>query len=58
MNTAFVVMHIGDPDLDRIYDKAIKPAIESSGMQSKRADQDTEGGLVNNEIIECLISPR
>jgi len=54
MSTAFVVMQIGDPTLDRLFATVIQPAIEAVGLQAKRVDRDNEGGLLKSEIIEFL----
>lgn len=54
MSIAFVVMQIGDPELDQLFDTVIQPAIEAAGLQAKRVDRDNEGGLLKSEIIEFL----
>ena len=54
MNTAFVVMQIGNPESDDLFDAVIQPAIEAAGLQAKRVDRDNEGGLLKSEIIEFL----
>ena len=54
MSTAFVVMQIGDSELDHLFETVIQPAIEAVGLQAKRADRDNEGGLLKSEIIEFL----
>ncbi len=54
MSTAFVVMQIGDPKLDHLFETVIQPAIEAVGLQAKRVDRDNEGGLLKSEIIEFL----
>lgn len=54
MSIAFVVMQIGDSELDQLFDTVIQPAIESAGLQAKRVDRDNEGGLLKSEIIEFL----
>ena len=54
MGIAFVVMQIGDSKLDHLFQTAIQPAIESVGLQAKRADRDTQGGLLKGEIIQFL----
>ena len=56
MSTAFVVMQIGDPELDHLFETVIQPAIEAVGLQAKRVDRDNEGGLLKSEIIEFLNS--
>lgn len=54
MSMAFVVMQIGDPELDELFDTVIQPAIESVGLQAKRVDRHNQGGLLKSEIIEFL----
>ena len=54
MSTAFVVMQIGNPELDDLFEAVIQPAIEAAGLQAKRVDRDNEGGLLKSEIIEFL----
>lgn len=54
MSTAFVVMQIGNPELDGLFEAVIQPAIEAAGLQAKRVDRDNEGGLLKSEIIEFL----
>ena len=56
VSTAFVVMQIGDPELDQLFDRVILPAIESVGLQATRVDRDNEGGLLMSEILEFLSS--
>ncbi|MDE0075414.1 MAG: hypothetical protein OXR82_12360 [Gammaproteobacteria bacterium] len=54
MSIAFVVMQIGDSELNQLFDTVIQPAIESVGLQAKRVDRHNEGGLLKSEIIEFL----
>lgn len=54
VSTAFVVMQIGDPELDQLFDRVILPAIESVGLQATRVDRDNEGSLLVSEILEFL----
>lgn len=54
MSTAFVVMQIGNPELDDLFEAVIQPAIETADLQAKRVDRDNEGGLLKSEIIEFL----
>ena len=54
MSMAFVVMQIGDSELDQLFDTVIQPATESAGLQAKRVDRHNEGGLLKSEIIEFL----
>lgn len=54
MSIAFVVMQIGDSELDQVFEKVIQPVIESVDLQAKRVDRDNEGGLLKSEIIQFL----
>lgn len=54
MSTAFVVMQIGDSELDELFERVIQPAIESVGLQAKRVDRHNEGGLLKSEIVQFL----
>ena len=54
MSMAFVVMQIGDPTLDHLFETVIVPAIESVGFEAKRVDRDNEGGLLKSEIVKFL----
>ena len=54
MSIAFVVMQIGDSELDHLFETVIQPAIESVGLQAKRVDRHNEGGLLKSEIIQFL----
>lgn len=50
MDTAFIIMQIGNPELDRVYEEAIKPAFDGTGLAPKRIDTHTRGGLLRSEI--------
>ena len=54
MSMAFVVMQIGDAQLDQLFETVIQPAIESVGLDAKRVDRDNEGGLLKSEIVQFL----
>lgn len=51
---AFVIMQIGNPDLDRLYKDFYVPAIQKANLESKRIDLDNEGNLIKKEIIENI----
>ena len=52
MSQAFVIMQIGNPDLDKVYKDAIFPALqEGCGLNPKRVDKHNEGGLLKSEIV-------
>lgn len=54
MSKAFVIMQIGNNEIDEVFDKAIVPAIISSGLSPKRVDKHNEGGLLKSEIISFI----
>lgn len=54
MPEAFVIMQIGDADLDRVCAQAIVPAIEANRLEAKRVDKHNQGGLLKSEIIEFI----
>lgn len=54
MPNGFVIMQIGDPALDTVFDVAIAPAIADAGLEAKRIDIDTAGGLLKSEIVDYL----
>jgi hypothetical protein len=51
---AFVIMQIGDADLDVVYETVIAPAVRSAALVPRRIDQDNEGGLLNAEIMDWI----
>lgn len=60
----FVLMPFGakpDPagrgtiDFDRIYESAIRPAIEGSGLDVVRADEERTGGIIHKAMFERLL---
>ena len=54
MPDGFVIMQIGDPDLDAVYSNALAPAIEDAGLVPRRIDLDNAGGLLKGEIVDYL----
>lgn len=54
MATGFIIIQIGDADLDRVCEEAIVPAIEENELQARRVDKHNAGGLLKSEIIEFL----
>ena len=54
MPQAFVVMQIGNAQLDRLYSGAIVPAVRACGLDEKRVDKHNEGGLLKSEIIRFI----
>jgi len=53
---AFVIMQIGNSDLDKVYQECIFPAIKSCGLEPKRVDKHTEGRLLKSEIVGFIES--
>jgi hypothetical protein len=51
MPQAFIIMQIGNPELDRLCQEAIVPALRACGFDSKRVDKHNQGGLLKSEII-------
>jgi hypothetical protein len=51
MPRAFIIMAIGNPELDRVTASAIVPALTACGLDPKRVDKHNSGGLLKAEII-------
>jgi hypothetical protein len=51
---AFVIMQIGNPCLDRVYEQAMVPALRACGLAPKRVDRHNAGGLLHGEIIAFI----
>lgn len=54
--SAFVIMQIGNPELDKLYDNYIKPAAKTFNLEAKRVDKHNEGRLLKSEIVEFIKS--
>jgi hypothetical protein len=54
MEQAFIIMQIGNPELDRVCAEAIVPALKACGFDPKRVDKHNEGGLLKSEIIRFI----
>jgi hypothetical protein len=50
----FVVMQIGSPALDRVYDRVIAPALEACSVEPSRVDRHNRGGFLHGEIIAFI----
>jgi hypothetical protein len=50
----FIIMQIGNPDLDRVCSDVIVPALTASGLDAKRVDKHNSGGLLKSEIIHFI----
>lgn len=44
-----------DIDFNRVYEEAIRPAIEDAGMQPIRADEEKTGGIIHKPMFERLL---
>lgn len=44
-----------DIDFDRVWDRAIRPAIEDAGLQPVRADEEKTGGIIHKPMFERLL---
>ena len=51
---AFVIMQIGNPELDNLYKYYIKPAVEAYGFDVKRVDKHNKGELLKSEIVQFI----
>lgn len=51
MADAFIIMQIGNPELDSVCEQAIVPALEACGLDAMRVDKHNQGGLLKSEII-------
>lgn len=54
MEQAFIIMQIGNPELDRVCSEAIVPVLNECGLDPKRVDKHNEGGLLKSEIIRFI----
>lgn len=51
MRIGFVIMQIGNEELDQMYYEAIVPALEENDISPRRVDKHNEGGLLKSEIV-------
>ena len=54
MAPGFVIMQIGNPELDRLYERAVAPALAACGYEPRRVDRHNRGGLLVSEIIAFI----
>jgi hypothetical protein len=54
MQPGFVIMQIGNPELDLVYERAIVPALMACGYEPRRVDRHGRGGLLVSEIIAFI----
>jgi hypothetical protein len=51
MKQAFIIMQIGDEELDKVCVNVIVPALRTNNLDPKRVDKHNRGGLLKSEII-------
>ena len=56
MRQAFIIIQIGNPDLDMACKEAIVPALKSCNLDPKRVDKHNEGRLLKSEIVGFIES--
>jgi hypothetical protein len=54
MTQAFIVVQIGNEQLDQLCADAIVPALVACGLAPKRVDKHNEGGLLKSEIVRFI----
>ena len=54
MDEAFVIMQIGNAEMDKVHDQAIAPAISEAGLTPRRVDRHNEGDLLKSEIVQFI----
>ncbi len=54
MPQGFIIIQIGNDELERVCVQAIVPAITACGLDTKRVDKHNEGGLLKSEIIRFI----
>jgi hypothetical protein len=50
----FVIMQIGNDDLDRMCDEVIFPAIQAAELEPRRVDRHNTGDLLKSEIVAFI----
>jgi hypothetical protein len=56
MEQAFIIMQIGNAELDQVCERAIVPALKACGLDPKRVDKHNRGDLLKSEIIAFIKS--
>src|SRR4030067_3007154 len=54
MQQAFIIMQIGNEELDEVCKEAIVPALRAFKLDPKRVDKHNKGGLLKSEIISFI----
>lgn len=53
-NSGFVIMQIGDKELDRVYNEVYYPALKESNLMPCRIDKDNKGYILKKEITDNI----
>ncbi len=54
MDEAFIIMQIGNPELDPMCDEVLVPAITDAGLIARRVDRHNTGDLLKSEIVQFI----
>ena len=54
MKQAFIIMQIGNSDLDIVCRDAIVPALKACNLDPKRVDKHNQGRLLKSEVVEFI----
>jgi hypothetical protein len=54
MKKAFMIMQIGNPELDDMYESIYKPIAQECGLRIFRVDKDNEGDLIKKTIDKYI----
>ena len=54
MKKAFMIMQIGNPELDDMYESIYKPIAQECGLRLYRVDKDNEGDLIKKTIDKYI----
>lgn len=56
MPQAFIIMQIGNPQLDAVHYEVMVPAVKACDLDPKRVDKHNEGRLLKSEIVDFIES--
>jgi hypothetical protein len=54
VDEVFVIMQIGNAQLDGVCDESIDPAIKDAGFLPRRVDRHNTGDLLKSEIVQFI----
>ncbi len=54
MGQGFIIMQIGDAELDRMCEEVMVPALKVCGLNPKRVDKHNKGELLKSEIVRFI----